>query len=137
MGHGSRIVQEVSSWDGIEAHPHRFGGTEFKIGNVEVGHIHGDFMVDIPYTVKIREVLLADGEASPHHLLPESGWISFYLRKEADVAQAIKLYRISYLQKQMRRAKPDERAAYQNEIETLEVSESVKSVLLNRASIEE
>jgi hypothetical protein len=125
-----QIKQEVSAWDDVSANPHRFGGTEFNIGNVEVGHVHGDRMVDIPFTVKIREHLVADGEASHHHLLADSGWISFYLRKDEDVAQAVKLLRISYLQKRLSRAKGDVKAQYTAEVERLPISAGLKGVLL-------
>lgn len=100
----STIVREVSGWEGIQAEPHRFGGTEFKLGKVEVGHIHRNGMVDIPYTRAIRDQLLAEGKAGLHHLLVDSGWMTFYVRTEADVQRAIWLYRVSYLQKTGRRA---------------------------------
>jgi predicted DNA-binding protein (MmcQ/YjbR family) len=38
----------------------------------------------------------AAGRAKPHHLLPETGWVSFYLRQPDDVAQAIELLRLSF-----------------------------------------
>jgi predicted DNA-binding protein (MmcQ/YjbR family) len=80
----------------MEAHPHRFGGTEFRIGRREIGHIHGDALVDIPFPKKVRDEIVAAGEAEPHHILPETGWISFYLREEGDVERAINLLKRSY-----------------------------------------
>ncbi|NWF70785.1 MAG: DUF5519 family protein [Chloroflexi bacterium] len=130
--YNAQIVHQVTSWDGITAQPHRFGGTEFNIGQVEIGHIHGSHMLDVPFTVKIRESLVAAGEAHPHHLLHASGWISFYLRKDADVQQAIKLLRLSYLQKRLRRADPTTRAAYEQEIAALPISAALKNALLAR-----
>ncbi len=29
-------------WPGVTAHPHRFGGMEYRLGKRELGHIHGD-----------------------------------------------------------------------------------------------
>jgi predicted DNA-binding protein (MmcQ/YjbR family) len=52
--------------------------------------------VDIPFPKKVREEIVAAGRAQPHHILPESGWISFYLRQEPDVEQAIALLKESY-----------------------------------------
>ena len=91
-----RIHASVTSWVGVEAHPHRFGGIEYVIGKREIGHIHGDRMVDIPFPTKVRDELVAAGRAEPHHILPDSGWISFYLRQEVDVDGAIALLRMSY-----------------------------------------
>lgn len=120
------------------AHPHRFGGTEFRLGNVEIGHIHGNHMADLPFTRKIREVLVANGEANVHHLLPETGWISFYLRHDADVNQAIKLFRMSYLQKRLRRARGDDKQALMDELASLMASDGLKNALIGaKADAEE
>ncbi|HND49503.1 MAG TPA: DUF5519 family protein [Anaerolineales bacterium] len=95
-GAQARITQSVTSWAGVTVQPHRFGGVEYVIGRREVGHIHGDHMVDIPFPKKVRDVLVAEGRAQPHHLLPETGWISFYLQQDDDVEKAIALFRESY-----------------------------------------
>lgn len=91
-----KIVDTLLTWDGVEAHPHHFGGTEFQMGRREIGHIHGDYLVDIPFPKKIRDEIVSAQEAEPHHILPETGWVSFYLREEADVAKAIDLLKRSY-----------------------------------------
>ena len=91
-----RISEVVTSWPGVTVQPHRFGGVEYVIGRREVGHIHGDHLVDIPFPKKVREEIVAAGRAQPHHVLPETGWVSFYLRQEADVEQVIALLRESY-----------------------------------------
>jgi len=90
------INDTVTAWEGISAHPHRFGGTEFRIGKREIGHIHGDSMVDIPFPVKLRDEVVNSGRAAPHHLLPETGWVSFYIREPEDVQRAIELLRLSF-----------------------------------------
>jgi len=86
----------VTAWEGVSAHPHRFGGTEFQFGTREIGHIHGDQLVDIPFPTKVRDEVVAAGLAQPHHILPDTGWISFYIRREEDVQGAIDLLRRSY-----------------------------------------
>jgi len=92
------IHAAVTAWEGIEAHPHRFGGTEYRLERREIGHIHGDWLVDIPFTVKIRQQVVAAGLAQPHHILPDSGWVSVFLRQPADVDGAIDLLHRSYEQ---------------------------------------
>ena len=96
--HGAqkRVTEEVTSWPGVRVQPHRFGGMEYLIGRREIGHIHGDHLVDIPFPKKVRDGIVATGQAQPHHVLPESGWISFYIRQEHDVEQAVALLRESY-----------------------------------------
>lgn len=91
-----RIEEAVLTWPGVTAHPHRFGGTEYRLGGRELGHIHGESLVDIPFPTRVRAEVVAAGRAQPHHLLPETGWVSCYLRQEKDVDGAIELLRLSY-----------------------------------------
>jgi predicted DNA-binding protein (MmcQ/YjbR family) len=90
------IKRAVLSWEHTEAHPHRFGGMEYRIGNRELGHIHGDALVDIPFPKRIRDELVTAGKAEAHHVLPESGWVSFYIREQQDVDRAVDLLKRSY-----------------------------------------
>ena len=91
-----RIVNKVTEWEGVAASPHRFGGTEFRLGRRELGHIHGDYQADIAFPMAVRNRLVAEGRAEPHHILPQSGWITFRFRRETDVDQAIELFKLSY-----------------------------------------
>jgi hypothetical protein len=95
-GANQQIHNVVAGWPGVSAQPHRFGGTEFNIGQREIGHMHGDVLVDIPFPSKVRDELVASGRAQPHHILPNTGWVSFFLREPDDVARAIELLRLSY-----------------------------------------
>jgi len=91
-----KIVEEVSKWDDVRTAPHRFGGTEFRLGRRELGHIHGDFQADIVFPMKIRNELVSENKAQPHHILPKSGWITFRFKDENDVPRAIELFKLSY-----------------------------------------
>ena len=99
------ITDTVTSWAGVTVQPHRFGGVEYVIGKREIGHIHGDSLVDIPFPKKVRDEIVAAGRAQPHHILPESGWISFYIRQQEDVDKAIALLRESYAIAQKQKSK--------------------------------
>lgn len=95
-GAGKRIHEEVTTLEEIVYAPHRFGGTEYRVGHREVGHVHGDSLVDIPFPLPVRDELVNSGEAEPHHILPKSGWVSIFLRNPADLDRAIRLLRRSY-----------------------------------------
>ena len=95
-GAQEQITKTVTSWDGVTTQPHRFGGVEYTIGKREIGHIHGDYLVDISFPKKVRDEIVAAGRAEPHHILPETGWVSFYLRQEEDVEKAIELLHESF-----------------------------------------
>lgn len=95
-GAGERIDDVVSGWDDITGHPHRFGGREYRLGDREIGHVHGDALVDIPFPTKVRNEIVETGLAEPHHVLPYTGWVSFYIREPVDVDRAVALLRRSY-----------------------------------------
>src|SRR2546429_3670560 len=71
-GGGERIYDAVKCWEQIAARPHRLGGTEFRVGRREVGHVHGDSLVDIPFPLGVRDELIRSGAAEPHQVLPKS-----------------------------------------------------------------
>ncbi len=95
-GAGAQIRAAVLVWEGLESRPHRFGGTEYRLKDREIGHVHADRLVDLPFPKRIRDELVGAGLAEPHHLLPQSGWVSFYIHEPEDVERAIALLRRSY-----------------------------------------
>ena len=95
-GAQQRIVAVVQGWRDVEIRPHRYGGLEFRLGKRELGHIHGDRLVDIPFPKTVRNEIVAAREAEPHHILPNSGWVSVFLRANQDVERAIGLLERSF-----------------------------------------
>jgi hypothetical protein len=95
-GARERIIALVRDWQEVEIRPHRYGGLEFRLGKRELGHIHGDALVDIPFPKVVRDEIVAAGEAEPHHILPDSGWVSVFLRANEDVERAIGLLERSF-----------------------------------------
>lgn len=90
------ITREVEAWPGVSAHPHRFGGVEFRCNGHEIGHLHGGRQADLPFPVRMRKELVAAGKAELHHMLPDTGWVTFYIRGPADVAAVVELFRLNY-----------------------------------------
>lgn len=127
----SQIQNVVASWPGVTASPHRFGGVEFNLGSTEIGHFHANGMVDIPFNSKLRHQLIAEGKAEPHHLLKDTGWISFYIRRDDDVQAAIDLFKLSYLFNAMRgrnRAALDGSLDVSRELQNLPLSDSMRTL---------
>jgi luciferase-like monooxygenase len=93
---GARIEREVTSWEGVSAHPHRFGGREFRLGGRALGHLHGERWADLLFHRGVRDMLVETGRAQPHHVLPESGWVSKQIRDERDAAEVIELFRLAW-----------------------------------------
>ena len=91
-----RIEKELMSWPGVTSGTHRFGGTEFRVDGREMGHIHGSSWADLPFPMTVRNELVEKGRASPHHVLPKSGWVTFYIRSDDDVPTLLELFRMQY-----------------------------------------
>jgi hypothetical protein len=75
---------------------HRYGGIEFRVGRRELGHLHGSRLADLPFPMKVRNELIASGRAEAHHILPDSGWVSRWIRGAPDADAVIELFRMNY-----------------------------------------
>lgn len=93
----SSIEPAVSDWPGIEVAPHRFSAREFTLDGREVGHVHSGHLLDIPFTKRIRDVLIEKGRAQSHHIYPDSSWVSYRIHTDDDIKRALWLLRVSYL----------------------------------------
>jgi hypothetical protein len=91
-----KIEGEVGRWSGVETRTHRFGGVEFRVNGHEIGHLHGERLADLPFPVRMREELVGAGEAQVHHVLPQTGWVSYRIRQPEDVEGALELFRKNY-----------------------------------------
>lgn len=89
------IEHKVTSWQGVSVSLHRFGGIQFNHNGKEIGHIHSNGILDILFSMKTKQQLLAEGYVDDHHVFPGSGWISFYIRSEEDVETAVRLLGLS------------------------------------------
>jgi hypothetical protein len=95
-GAGDLIRDTVTSWPGVEATQHRFGGVEYRFGRKELGHVHGDRLADLPLPRRLRDEVIASGRAKPHHVLPQTGWVSCWMTGPEDAAVVIELFRSQY-----------------------------------------
>lgn len=90
------VEHEVSSWPNVVKLPHRFGGIEFRVNGHEIGHLHGNRQAVLPFSLRTREELVAAGRASLHHVLPQTGWVTYYIRGPESVPGLIELFRLNY-----------------------------------------
>ncbi len=107
MSISEQIRREVLAWPGVTSAPHRFGGVEFLLGRRELGHLHGDRLADLPFPRRLRDELVAAGRARPHHVLPETGWVSYWIQGPEDLPKVLELFRLGYeraVAQQQRRA---------------------------------
>ncbi len=78
---------------GIRLGVHRFGGTEFRLRGRELGHVHGNGLLDVHCSRERGRELIEAGRAKPHHIFPQSGWVSFQLESPRDVASGLEVLR--------------------------------------------
>jgi uncharacterized protein (TIGR02246 family) len=90
------IEREVKSWPGVTTAFTGRGGLQFVYGRVELGHLHGSSFADLPFPKKVRDELIAQGRASVHPPLPESGWVRRRLDDPEDAEAVIELLRMNY-----------------------------------------
>ena len=101
VAHPARLaaMQEIEkralALPGVRLRTHRLGGTAFARGPRELGHLHGNGLLDLRVGREQRDLLVAAGCAEPHHVFTESGWISFWVRKKEDAAAAGELLAIA------------------------------------------
>jgi hypothetical protein len=91
-----KVKSELMSWPEVTLQPHRFGGTEFRVNGREMGHMHAARFADLPFPMSIRNELIKDRRALPHHVLPNSGWVTFLINEENDIPLLISLFRMQY-----------------------------------------
>jgi hypothetical protein len=107
---GEAIQREVAGWPGVTVAPHQFGGVELRYGRKELGHLHGDRLADLPFPRRVRDELVTAGRAAPHHVLPESGWVSRWIAGPEDVEDVVALFRMQYERYAARAADKDPEA---------------------------
>lgn len=98
----SAIEKAVIELPGVHPGIHRFGGIGFFFLGKECSHIHGNGLLDCFVGRANREALVRDRRVSPHHVFPRSGWISFWVKDDGDVPQAIDLIRMACAYQQVK-----------------------------------
>jgi hypothetical protein len=79
---GEAIRDAVLAWSDVTARPHRFGGTEYHIGKREIGHVHGDTLVDIPFPTKVRDELVKAGPRTTTSYFA-GNWLGQFLHEQS------------------------------------------------------
>lgn len=91
-----QVKAALMRWPGVSSLPHRFGGIEFRVGGKEMGHMHGSRLADFPFPMSVRDRLVKEGKVQPHHVLPKSGWVSYWINDESDINPLIELFQMQY-----------------------------------------
>jgi len=77
---------------GVTPARHRFGGFGFVRDGREFAHLHGNGLLDVHLSRTTAGEFIATRRAEPHHVLgPSTGWVSFWIEVEDDLASALHL----------------------------------------------
>lgn len=79
------------SLPGVRLRTHRLGGIGFVRHDREIAHLHGNGLLDIRLGSAERDRWVGSGRALPHHVIPHSQWVSFWIRGPEDVRVAREL----------------------------------------------
>jgi hypothetical protein len=92
-----QIIEEVTSWPGIEAGPGRRGELSFRLGRREIGHLHGDHAAHFAFPKHVWAELRQQGRIVPHPVFPDrEGPAARRIENQADVRDVIALLRLNY-----------------------------------------
>ncbi len=91
------IVDEVTSWPGVEAEAEERGELAFKVGRRQLGHLHGDHAAHFSFPKPVWIDLREQGRIVPHPVFPDKrGPAARRIKDEADVRDVIELLRLNY-----------------------------------------
>jgi predicted DNA-binding protein (MmcQ/YjbR family) len=92
------ITSGVLSWPGTTKSLHKYGGLQFNCAGREMGHLHGNGILDVRLSRKLKAQLMQEGRVKDHHVFKATGWISFYMDGWDDAEYAIHILRLSWQQ---------------------------------------
>jgi hypothetical protein len=107
-----QIIEEVTSWPGVEAGPGERGEFAFRLGRREIGHLHGDHAAHFSFPKRVWAELMEQGRIVHHPVFPDAqGPAARRIDDEADVRDVIELLRLNYDRVVARHGLPSEARA--------------------------
>jgi hypothetical protein len=92
-----RIIEEVTSWPGIEAGPGRRGELSLRLGRREIGHLHGNHAAHFSFPKEVWWELKKQGRIVDHPVFPgKPGPAARSIEDEDDIREVIALLRLNY-----------------------------------------
>ena len=86
----------IEDLPGVASGPHRFGGVEFKVQQLEFMHFHGQTHLDIRLSKNDQAEALAAGRAERHLYAPQAGWVTFRIKSRDDIEKARELIQLAH-----------------------------------------
>jgi len=58
--------------------------------------IQGDRVADLPFPMDVKNELVNSGRVSPHHFLPQSGWVSYCIKGKEYIPDRSEVFKKRY-----------------------------------------
>lgn len=84
----SALSKTIKSWQGVNCHYHKFGGLQFDYKGREIGHLHGNGLLDLKLSKNLNQLRL-NPLIEPHHFLGDSNWVSIKIRSNSPLEEII------------------------------------------------
>jgi Family of unknown function (DUF5519) len=107
-----QIVEEIGSWPGVHVEEgDDFGELSIRLGNRELGHLHGDHAAHFSFPKQTWDELYEQGRIVHHPVFPDRrGPAARRIEDETDVRDVIELFRLIYDRAVERRGLPADAA---------------------------
>jgi hypothetical protein len=92
-----QIIETVTAWPGVIAAPGTRGELAFKLGGLEIGHLHGDHAAHFVFPRRVWAELKEEGRIEDHPVFPgRPGLAARRIATASDVRDVIALLRLNY-----------------------------------------
>ena len=108
-----RVMDEVRRWPGVELRQHpsattegETDGVEFRLHGRQIGHVHGDCDLHLPFTRALKAHVIAEQLAQVAPFAPDSSWALYAPLTVEDAAHTVWLLRLNYVRLRRQRLTP-------------------------------
>ena len=92
-----QIIEEVTSWPGVEARNGSRSELSLRLGRRELGHLHGDHAAHFSFPKPVWRELFGAGRIAHHPVFPgREGMAARRIESEDDVRDVIAMMRLNY-----------------------------------------
>jgi hypothetical protein len=92
-----KIVEEATSWEGVEAVNGDRGELSLRVGRREIGHLHGDRTAHFGFPKRVWHELYDAGRIDYHPVFPgRPGFGARLIESDDDVRDVIAILRLNY-----------------------------------------
>ena len=96
-GASNQIVEEATSWEGVEAVNGDRGELSLRVGRREIGHLHGDRTAHFGFPKKVWHELHDAGRIDYHPVFPgRPGFGARLIESDEDIRDVIAILRLNY-----------------------------------------